>query len=147
MTAFAAKLALLVALADPQVGSTRAAEVASDITEAAGEDLSEAVLLVVTEQGESSFRREVESCKVTGDNGQAFSAFQLHREHFGHHTRSEICRDPVLAAELAQRALSGDGSIAERIGRFMGRKPTDKEVQRRASLYDRLMQEAYGGAS
>lgn len=147
MTAFAARLAILVALAQPNVGQERAAEVAGDIAAAVGEDLSEALLLVVTAQGESSFRREVEACRVTGDHGQAFSAYQLHREHFGHHTRSEICRDPVLAAELAQRALSGDGSIAERVGRFMGREPADKEVRRRAALFDRLMTEASRGAS
>lgn len=147
MTAFVAKLALLLILAQPGLESERATEVASDLVAAIGEDLPSVVLLGVTAQGESSFRKEVQTCKVTGDNGQAFSAFQLHREHFDHHTRSEICRDPVLAAKLAHWALSGEGTIAERIARYMGRKKTDKEVRRRARLYERLIKAASDGAS
>ena len=147
MTAFAAKLVFLIGLAQPGIADERAAEVAGHIVAAVGENLPAAVLLVDTAQGESAFRKEVETCKVTGDNGQAFSAFQLHKEHFGRHTRSEICRDPVLAAQLAHGALSTGGTVAERIARYMGRSTKDREVKRRAHLYERLMKAASDDAS
>jgi hypothetical protein len=106
------------------------------------ESKEEATLLLVTNAGESSLRRDVETCEKTGDGGLAISSYQLHWWHWGGYSRSEICARPTLATGLALRALSGDGDYAHRIARFMGRKPTNPEVLRRAAVVVAILENA-----
>lgn len=62
-------------------------------------------LLLAIAEHESAFRFPIIRCKVTGDNGRAFGAYQLHREAMGDHTPEEVCASDTLQAKLALGAL------------------------------------------
>jgi hypothetical protein len=138
----AAVLTGLVLQLAPAIGSDRAAEVASGAAvaaEASPQPLEAGVLLIVTAWRESGFRKAVETCQITGDGGRAVTAYQLHREHWGHHQATEICADHALASRLALRALEGHHSVRGACAAFLGRRWTDPEVTRRVAAFNRLL--------
>jgi len=116
----------------PNLGENRAREVAVPIA-AVAPTTEDALLLVVTAFRESSFRKEVETCEVRGDAGLAHTLFQLHVRNLWPHGPEVACSRPVVAAGLALRTL-GRGTVEERVSRFMGRKPTNREVQWRVAM-------------
>lgn len=138
MTALAAKLVAFALVLAPALPTARAESVAISIASASDGDLEDAILLLVTSFRESSFRKEVEDCRVVGDGGRAFTSYQLHAHHFGGHSRRELCTDPELAARRALGAL-GTGPPLKRVARFMGRPVIDPEVRLRVALCDRLL--------
>ena len=79
-----------------------------------------ALALVAIAQHESGLRADVADCRVLGDAGQAFTAFQL-RGHLalgGHSTRA-LCRSPRQAAARALAVLARHGRCGEK-GAFYG---------------------------
>jgi hypothetical protein len=126
----------------PGIQAERAHEVAVPIAIVAGDDREGAAILVVTAWRESTFRREVETCAILGDEGRAISAYQLHQGHLWGHSRREVCSDTRLATELAYGALRArhEGEARSiRIARFMGRSRSDPEVRRRVVAVQRAM--------
>lgn len=123
----------------PGLPVDRAQAIAEPIA-AVTDNREDATLLLVTNYGESSFRWDVQTCKVTGDNGRAMSAYQLHpwlwRTNYG---KAWVCADPQWSARLALFALGSKGSARTRIARFMGRAPKDREVNRRTWLVQKVL--------
>lgn len=129
--AVAPVVAIVLSLA-PWLGERRAREVARPIAEVTS-TLDDAALLAVVARRESDFRREVETCEVTGDAGRAVSMYQLHAHHWGAGGRERICRDPRWAAWRTLQAL-GTGTAEDKLTRFMGRRPDDPEIRHRLEL-------------
>lgn len=126
----------------PWVGPARAAEIAAGPA-AATSDLDEALLLVTVDYHESSLRKSVEDCRITGDGGRAVSAYQLTRRHLGRRTRAEVCASHALASKLALRALRApqcDPRCA--LAAYLGRRQSDPEVSRRMQTFERLREMA-----
>lgn len=73
-----------------------------------------ALALVAIAQHESGLRAEVADCRVTGDVGQAFTAFQLRGPFaFGGHSVRSLCRSPRRAARRALAVLARHGRCGE----------------------------------
>lgn len=98
-------LAAIVAIS-PKVPVERAERYARDIAIASEGDAELAAALIETQRAESDFREEVETCKVTGDNGKAVTGFQLHSERWDGRGREELCASNVLAAGVAGKWLA-----------------------------------------
>ena len=122
----------------PHLSQGRALELAKPIA-AVSRDVDDAITLVVVANSESSFRKDIETCEVTGDNGRAIGLTQLHWYHWGRYTKDEICGNTKLQMAIALRAL-GEKSVgdSERMARYLGRKPGDEEVLRRVTLIAQL---------
>lgn len=70
--------------------------------------------LVAIAQHESGLRAEVADCRVTGDVGQAFTAFQLRGPFaFGGYSVRRLCRSPRLAARRALAVFARHGRCGE----------------------------------
>lgn len=70
--------------------------------------------LVAVAHHESGLRADVADCRVTGDVGQAFTAFQLRGGWaFGGSSTRSLCRSPRLAAHRALAVLSRHGRCGE----------------------------------
>jgi len=135
LTAFLTSAALTLS---PNLPPERALHIAESIA-AVTDSSDDAKLLLVTNFAESTFREDVETCRIAGDHGKAFSAYQLHPWLWGSlWGRQWVCADPHLAARLALFALGSGGSTRTRIARFMGRSPTDKQVLWRERMVRRL---------
>lgn len=134
MTPLGPVVAIVLQLA-PWLGSERAREVARPIAEVVS-SLDDAALLAVVARRESDFMKAHERCEKSGDNGQAWTMFQLHRQHWGPGGLARVCRDPRYAAWRTLQAL-GRGTAAERLTRFMGRPAEDAEIRTRVELYER----------
>ena len=126
----------LIIFVAPHLSQGRALELAKPIA-AVSRNVEDAIALVTVTSFESSFRKDVETCETTGDNGRAIGLTQLHWYHWGRYTKDEICANTKLQMAIALRAL-GEGSDTERMAHFMGRKPNDAEVLRRAAVIERL---------
>ncbi len=100
-------------------------------------NLEDALILVTTINHESSFLRAYAICEKTGDEGRAIGSYQLHWYHWGRYTKEQICKDPKIQTKLTIIAL-GKGSAEERWSRFMGRDPTNHEIQRRIKTLTKL---------
>lgn len=73
-----------------------------------------ALALVAIAHHESGLRAEVADCRVTGDEGRAFTAYQLRGPFaFGGYRVSALCRSPRLAARRALAVLSRHGRCGE----------------------------------
>lgn len=73
-----------------------------------------ALALVAIAHHESGLRADVADCRVTGDVGQAFTAFQLRgRFAFGNYTTRQLCRSPRLAARRALAVLTRHARCGE----------------------------------
>lgn len=73
-----------------------------------------ALALVAIAQHESGLQKDVATCKVVGDVGQAFTAFQLRgRFAFGGVPVRKLCRSPRLAARRALAVLARHGRCGE----------------------------------
>lgn len=122
----------------PTLPAARAIEVAEPIA-AVATTLEEAALLLVTNYAESTFRREVEDCRVLGDGGKAASGFQLHKWTRAGHSQAEVCADPVLAASLALRMLNRGSIVRSKFALYTGGRTDSGEVSRRVRLYRRVL--------
>ena len=101
----------LLAMA-PHVEVDRAVEIAADIDAAAVEApadlgasrMSAALISVLI--GESGLRRDVETCKITGDGGRSIGLGQVMiGANWGGYTRREICASRALQVRLAAGVL------------------------------------------
>jgi hypothetical protein len=93
----------------PHLGPVRAERFARDVAREAA-TLDEGFALVATAVIESGLRDEVGDCRVVGDNGRAWSYFQLNADVWKDgHTKKEICTSNPLATRLALRALRSLG--------------------------------------
>lgn len=101
------------------------------------QSIDDAALLAVVARRESDFLKEHETCQKSGDSGQAWTMFQLHRQHWGRGGLARVCRDPRWAAWRALQAL-GKGEPVDRLVRFMGRRPDDVEIQTRLELLEKV---------
>lgn len=136
LTAFLTAAALTLSPNMPQARAEHIADSIASVTD----DKQDGALLLVQNFGESTFREDVETCRISGDHGKAWSAYQLHPWLWGSlWGRKWVCSDPQLAARLALFALGSRGSIRARIARFMGRSPTDKQVLWRERLVAKVM--------
>jgi hypothetical protein len=120
------------------ISQPHAETLAAPIVEAAT-TVEEAALLAVTLDAEGGVRRRVMDCRILGDHGRAFGGWQIHRQHWVRYTVAEFCRSPKLQAEIAIKCLSHGVSPRTRIAAFMGRRESDKEVNRRVIRFERLL--------
>jgi len=141
--------AAIVSLA-PNLSGEQVDEYASDIAAAVDEECGHddahcvelALALVVVQHEESSWRKSVETCRVTGDGGRAISMFQLHRHWWGKNTRGQMCASNRLAAKraaFAMRTLSGpERSMGLAFRRYVGCTASDRRAVRRRDTLRRL---------
>ena len=117
----------------------------NDVDEECGHDdrpcLELALALVVVQHEESSWRSDVETCKVVGDGGAAIGAHQTHRHWWRGRTKKEICASNRLSASLAAHALmtlrrGDDYGVA--LQRYVGCPATDRRAVRRRNTLRRL---------
>ncbi len=147
MIPLAPVLAALV-FALPHLEPERARALAHDIAIEA-DTPNEARALVSTLVVESGGREAVEHCTVTGDNGHAWSLYQLNApawkiDEHGRHSRKEICASNRLATHLAARALRALGgnwgnwesALAWYVGRGTAR--SDRRIAARVRLFRAL---------
>lgn len=145
------------------IGEDRARAIAEPIAAAVGDEgfatigaEQTALLMVAVAWHESSFARDVEQCRRAGDQGRAWTIWQLRHAYWGGPTPATICADPHAAARRAYgglrrafvaRAFTVHGALAG----YLGRRESDPEVSRRARTFERLVREAIerraGGAS
>ncbi|HMJ53601.1 MAG TPA: hypothetical protein VK540_16050 [Polyangiaceae bacterium] len=137
--------AAIVSLA-PNLPTETVDRYAADISEAADGELELAVALVSTQDAESSWRADVETCKITGDGGRAISAMQIHRHWWAGYSRAEICASNTLAVSLAASALTvlshRTGGTRGALRAFVGCRPGDPRSVKRLRTYDRLLANA-----
>lgn len=120
-------------------------DIAAAVDDECGHDEADcvelAIAVIVVQQEESSWRSDIESCKVVGDGGRAIGAHQTHRHWWRGRTRKEICGDNRLSASLAAHALltlrRGDG-YAVALQRYVGCPANDKRAVRRRDTLRRL---------
>jgi hypothetical protein len=129
--------------AAPQLDHASATRYGTDMASAAG-SVEDGIMLVATAAEEGGFRKQVETCAVTGDGGDAISLYQLHKEHLGRHTREEVCASNRLATRLAMASLARVRRIAGTaelsFARYIGvTRLDDVRVRRRTALYQRLL--------
>jgi hypothetical protein len=145
----ATAIAVAILLAAPWVSNGAAKRYADDIA-AVTTDRDEALMLVTTARHESDFRADVESCRVTGDRGRAFTLYQLHRSHFGSTPKSLACADNRVATGLALDTLSrirrAGATPRVTFAKYIGTKETSKRVVDRLVTYEYL-QKAVGNGS
>jgi hypothetical protein len=134
--------AAIVSLA-PQLSAETVNRYATDIALAADDDAELALAMVATQDAESTWRADVETCKVTGDGGRAISAMQLHRHWWAGYSRAEICASNRLAMSLASSALI---ALAHRTGgwrgamrAYVGCRPGDPRSVKRIRTFERLL--------
>jgi hypothetical protein len=139
------ELVLALVLATPNgamLPQSEARRYASDIA-AVSETPEEAALLVTVANHEGSFDRKVETCQVTGDHGQAFSLYQLHRHWFAGDPQ-RLCESNRRATEEAGRVLRYLRKKTEGLGAlfqaYIGCKEGDKRVWSRLSTFAHLME-------
>jgi hypothetical protein len=118
----------------PSLNPSRIDELAQTIS-AVADTQDDAARLAVTVARESSGLRSYETCELSGDHGRAWTAWQLHVQHWGRHTKAEICSDPELATELALVALRRRKSPRGSFAAYLGRVASDSEVVLRVRLY------------
>jgi hypothetical protein len=133
----------------PTLPREQAERYAEDIESAAANDDGEldvelGMALVVTQDAESTWRESVESCRITGDDGRAVGAFQIHKHWWNGHTRAEICASNRLSAALAARSLRTlrtrtGGNMARAMRSYIGCAATDIRVVRRVRRHEQLM--------
>lgn len=140
MTAYI--LAAILALA-PRLAHDlpRAERYAADIDKAARGDRDLALALVVTAEGESRFKRGIETCRETGDRGTSVSLYQLNRWSgaWGDSTREDLCTSNTLATERAAewliRLRLSTGGWRGAIRAYIGCDMSDPRAQRRIKNY------------
>lgn len=132
-------------LAAPRLDEATRDRYASDIA-AAAPDVEIALALVATGTVESGWRRDVETCRMTGDDGRAISLWQLHAHWLAGHDRAEVCASNGLATMLAAGELmtlrARCGAIRCAMARYVGAPPRDPRVARRVELFGRLLSTA-----
>lgn len=137
--------AAIISLA-PQLPPETVERYAADIESAAQGELDLALSLVATQDAESSWRSDVETCKVLGDGGAAATAWQLHKHWYSGHTRAEVCASNTLAASLAASALIAlshrTGGLRGALRSYIGCRPGDPRSVKRLRTYDRLLANA-----
>ncbi len=100
--------------------------------------------LVAIAWHESGLRADVADCRVNGDVGQAFTAFQLRGPYaFGGSSVRSLCRSPRLAAHRALAVLSRHGRCGEErafLGYASGRcTQTSAAARRQIAIWRRLI--------
>jgi hypothetical protein len=121
---------------------TEARRYASDIA-AVAKTPEEAAILVTVANHEGSFRRDVETCKVTGDVGAAFSLYQLHRHWFAGDPR-RLCESNREATDTAGRVLrflrKRTDNLTEMFRAYIGCKAEDTRIVKRLATLSKLME-------
>lgn len=148
MTLFPLIVAAIQSVAPPMSGEqldAYASDIVAAVDEECGHDdvdcLELAAALIVVQHEESSWRRDVETCRVTGDGGRAIGAHQTHRHWWRGHSRKEICASNRLSATIAAHALltlrrgSGYGVALQR---YVGCPATDRRAVRRRSTLSKI---------
>jgi hypothetical protein len=104
-----------------------AVDIVAAVDEECGHDdahcIELALSLVVIQNAESSFRSDIESCRVTGDNGKSVTGFQLQSHNWGPYSRKEICASNLYAARRAAAVLATHArrrTYAYAVVRYMG---------------------------
>lgn len=141
MTIFDIVVALILSL-NPPLSGEDVDRYAADITFAADDDVNVAIALIVVQDSESTWRRDVESCKVTGDGGKAISSVQIHRHWWSGYSRAEICASNRLAVTLAANVITvlseSTGSTRAALRAYVGCSSKDPRAVRRWRKYDEL---------
>jgi hypothetical protein len=125
----------------------RGERLASDIA-AEVDTLDEMNATIATAVIESGLRDAVETCHVVGDNGRAWSLYQLNADKWKRgHTKTEICSSNRLATRLAVQALrelgGSSGHWTHALRAYVGAKnPRDVRVASRVGLFVRLRRDA-----
>jgi len=135
--------AAIISLA-PNLSEETVGRYASDIVAASqGEGTDLALAMVATQDAESSWRPEVEDCRVTGDGGAAVSMWQLHKHWYSGRTRAEVCASNTLAASFAASALIAlshrTGGLRGALRSYIGCRPGDPRSVKRIRTFDRLL--------
>lgn len=128
----------------PGVPAHDAARYAADIA-AVTQDRDEQLALVVTQAGESSFRRDVERCHVRGKLGEV-SSFQLRPTTISPATLKRVCRNNRFAASVAlERLREGArrlGTWRATLAGYVGKlKAHDSRGKKRLAWWDKLQRE------
>jgi hypothetical protein len=101
-----------------------------------------ALALVVVQDQESTWRSDVETCKVVGDGGRAVGAYQMHRHWWRGRTRKEICSSNLLAATLAAHTLTvlagPSGGMETALRHYVGCAKNDPRAVKRRDTLRRL---------
>lgn len=140
--------AAIVSLA-PRLSGEAADRYAGDIVAAvedecghSGADCIEfAIAMVVVQDAESSWRSDVESCRVTGDSGRSVSMWQVQRHWYGPYSRRQLCRSNALAAKrgaVALRTYATGTSYEAAVVRYMGCGWRDPRGNKRRNTLRRL---------
>lgn len=122
-----------LAFVKPSLPPERASRLAGDIA-AEADTLDEGLALVAVATVESGLRAEVETCRVTGDHGRAWSLYQLNADAWKRpYTRAQICASNRLATRLARNALrtlgGSSGHWANAMRLYVGRSATARDVR------------------
>ena len=129
------------------IPASEARRYASDIA-AVAQTPEEAALLVTVANHEGSFDRRVETCVVTGDKGQAFSLYQLHRHWFAGDP-ARLCRSNREATEATAKVFRvlrrWGNSPVQMIQKYIGCKENDSRIVKRIVTLGKLMEIARGG--
>jgi len=119
-----------LAMLAPHVHDARADRIATAVAITAGDDVDLAAALVVTAEGESSFRRDVETCEVRGLGGRG-----LFGTGPGWGPESRRCGGLAGQARIAARALATDLDPEAMFARFIAAPGMGPEVRRRSGLF------------
>jgi hypothetical protein len=142
MSMFDIVVAAIVSLG-PRASGESIDQYAADIAEASQGELELALAMVATQDAESTWRRDIETCKVLGDGGAAATAWQLHKHWRGGHSRAEVCASNRLAASLAAGALIAlshrTGGLRGAMRAYVGCRPGDPRSARRIRTFERLV--------
>jgi hypothetical protein len=146
MTLFPIIVAAINAVAPPMSGEQQdayASDIVAAVEDECGHDdehcLRLAMAMVALQLHESTFRKDIETCHVTGDGGNSVSGFQLQKYWFGPYSRREICNSNRYAAKRAAFVLKTHArrrTYAYAVVRYMGHGAKDNG---RCSTLRRLM--------